>query len=314
MKDSKQIFRIVLINFIVFLCFLVLLEIGLWIKGAMNEGTFLEVLPRLRYKTKMVPFEKVYEQYKKNTLKKTYGENNKKPPIVLFGCSFAYGSGLEDNKTFAYKLAQKTKRPVYNRAFPGGSPSNMLYQLRRDDFYKEVKEPEYIVYLYYTMQFPRMYKMVFWEPSNDLTVRYQKNKNGGLDEIKTDYFYNKLWFLHTVRFFQEYLFETKIYALNRQKVNELLRLHFEESRKAALKHWPNSKFVILLYRDGADIPFFDQELFKTLQKEGFTVIDLNELTGVNLENLEYKLSESDHHPNEKAWDLVVPALSKKMNF
>ena len=53
------------------------------------------------------------------TPRKPDNENFKNPPILLFGCSFAYGEYLAQNQTFSYKLSKLLNSPVYNRAIPG---------------------------------------------------------------------------------------------------------------------------------------------------------------------------------------------------
>ena len=62
-----------------------------------------------------------------------------KPPIIIFGCSFAHGTILLNrNQTIGSKLSKITKRPVYNRGIQGGGLADMYWQTTEDDFYKEV--------------------------------------------------------------------------------------------------------------------------------------------------------------------------------
>ena len=48
------------------------------------------------------------------------------------------------------------------------------------------------------------------------------------------------------------------------------------------------------------------------EKDGFIVIDLNELTGQDLMKPQYKLP--DGHPNENAWNLITPAIIKRLSL
>ena len=42
-----------------------------------------------------------------------------KNPIVVLGCSYAYGQGLKDKETFSYLLSEYTSRPVISFAHCG---------------------------------------------------------------------------------------------------------------------------------------------------------------------------------------------------
>ena len=59
-----------------------------------------------------------------------YAKNDKATsPIILLGCSFNYGYGLDENGTFQAFLAHQTKRPVYNLSLIGGGFREALYIL-----------------------------------------------------------------------------------------------------------------------------------------------------------------------------------------
>ena len=84
-------------------------------------------------------------------------EDSKLKPILLFGCSFAYGYNIPFETTFSEELGRYTKRPIYNRALNGASPSLMLYQLSNEEFYKTIPQPEYVIYTYIADQACRMF-------------------------------------------------------------------------------------------------------------------------------------------------------------
>ena len=68
--------------------------------------------------------------YDKDYRKPSIVHNSTKKPIVLFGCSFAAGSGLKDDETLSARISQLTNRSVYNRGDEGLGPQMMLYQLQ----------------------------------------------------------------------------------------------------------------------------------------------------------------------------------------
>lgn len=48
----------------------------------------------------------------------------------------------------------------------------------------------------------------------------------------------------------------------------------------------------------------------SLQNAGFIVIDRKNLVYFEDNDEKYRLSKTDIHPNEKAWDVIVPELVK----
>jgi len=56
-------------------------------------------------------------------------EYKNKTPILIFGCSFAFGQYLNHKKTVSYKLSKLLKRPVYNRSVPGGGYSTCIIRV-----------------------------------------------------------------------------------------------------------------------------------------------------------------------------------------
>ena len=72
-----------------------------------------------------------------------------KPPILLLGCSYAYGEfiSLEDN--LASKLTNLSNRWVYNFGEPGQGPIYSLLSLELEKQKPLITvEPEYVIYLY----------------------------------------------------------------------------------------------------------------------------------------------------------------------
>lgn len=271
-----------------------------------------------RYSFIMKSFDNVYEYVKIHKMRKPEGLKYSKKPIILFGCSFAYGDSLNNNQTLSYKLSHLTKRPVYNRASGGWGVQHMLYQSRRRDFYKEVKDPEYIIYVFIGEQVFRLEKRIFWQPSNDLYLRY-KEKNADLIEVKSPW--SAFWFLYIMKNYFENV-EEKNYrdSVNIDKKFDFMKLHFIKSKIELQKHYPKAKFVILKYREiypGEGMCtqlYMDINRWQELEKEGFIVIDTKDFVGNSLCSYNYTLSKQDTHPNEKAWDLIVPALAKRLNL
>lgn len=62
-----------------------------------------------------------------------------KKSLAIFGCSMVFGSGLSDEETLASKLSENLNQTfVTTYAFPGDGPQNVLINLLKRDFEKEL--------------------------------------------------------------------------------------------------------------------------------------------------------------------------------
>ena len=77
------------------------------------------------------------------------------------------------------------------------------------------------------------------------------------------------------------------------------------------------KFVIILYGEQKHLKNLIP-VFKNLQNNGFTVININNLSDKNFNSKEYQLWEingkRDKHPNAKAWKEITPLIINKLNL
>lgn len=313
----------IMINILIFCLLFIFLDFCCFLKRY-NQWSIFEKqvnrgLPVFNYSIVIKPFEEVYKFVKENNFRKPVGLNYKKKSIVIFGCSYAYGYVLKDNQILSYKLSQLTKRPVYNRAYLGWGVQHMLFQLRRDDFYKEVKNPEYMIFIFFPDHIRRMYMYVFDSPDayNDFYLRY-KLKNGQLQEVKAQG--NPFSGFSMVKEYNNYKTTSSVFEdCNRDKNFDLMEEIFIESKKEAEKHFPGVKFVILKYANGPNDPqgdwYINTKRWNELKEKGFIVLGVNDLTNKKLNAAEYVYKPNvDFHPNEKAWDLIAPKLVQKLNL
>ncbi len=252
---------------------------------------------------KIQSFDKVYEMIKREKLRKPIGLQYKNRPILLLGCSYAYGYKLDNKETLAYLLSEKMKRPLYNRAFEWNWGLNtMLYQSRREDFYKEVPNPEYIIYVFTSDHREKAncssFDPIFPYPS----VRYI-SKNGKLEKEKFPFRYN----LHMFRTYSEY----KVYKYSQEYLDNSANSFFIQTKKEFDKHWKNYKFIILIYERDKEYIKSEHKNWEELVKQGFTVISTTDLTGGIMDKKEYFISDN-YHPSKQAWNVIVPNLIKKL--
>lgn len=313
---SKKYIKIITINVIIFILIITCLEFAMYQREKNRWAGVIEqqnkVEQRLNSKNVLKPkfllMKKFnYEEYKRNFRPVNYVENSKKNPVIFFGCSYTQGAGLSNEQTLAYKISKLTNRTTYNRGIGGTGPQLMLYQLRRDDFYKEIPKSDCIIYTFISHHFIRLhtYRLSPWDDGINLRYEY---KNGKLSEVNPVFapFYS----LFTVREAQEYIL--KKYHLDRQKNFNLFFDILKESKTLAKTHYPNVKFAILLYLDPTNVALTTTEINR-LEQEGFIVIDAEKLVGHELKSDKYRVEDKDH-PSEQAWDEVAPELVKKLNL
>lgn len=69
-----------------------------------------------------------------------------KKPIIIFGCSFAYGAMLNEEQKIHTKLSKLLKRNIYNFGQCGAGIQFMYSLLNTEDFFKQIKG--YYIHIY----------------------------------------------------------------------------------------------------------------------------------------------------------------------
>ena len=315
----KKIFLIILTNIILFFIIVLFLELIVW--GC--ENLRIKIQDKNYIGTYLIPFHSGIKRFnyvaleefknpKTNLTRKPEGLNYTKRPIVIFGCSYAYGLNLNNEQTFSYKLSHLTKRPVYNRAVSGWGFQHMLNQVRQDKFYVDVPEPEYAIYVMMNDHFRRLYIPTFMSINllyEDYYLRYEikdgkliikKEKNAFFEFIqrlyitqKIEHFYINNILLKPNNYNQYFPFAVK---------------HLVESKKEMEKHWNKTKYVIVLYQT-----FPHDDLFiKKLKENDFIVISLKYDYNLNLDLPQY--TKSDYKKKKKAWDLLTNKIIESLNL
>ena len=286
-----------------------------------NEQPFIFIAASLNHPTMDQDYKNLKGKYyllgnsqEEFLYRRPVGLDYKDKPIILFGCSFAWGARLHENQTFHYKLSQLTKRPVYNRAISGWGVQHMLYQLKRNDFYEEMPEPEYVIFLYISNHISRLYKYNFiYNSFRKYSYNYLKynEKNGELFIERRCQFvpFSRIWNHYILRYIAQ------LSENNKMKSFDLLEKHLLESKYEIEKYWPNTKFIILNYEcdnEYNNLPdILDRNNIKRLLNDGFYVISTSDLTDISLD-VNYNLDENDSHPNEAAWNLITPLFVEKL--
>lgn len=315
----KKTFLIIFTNIILFAIIIFSLEIIVW--GC--ENLRIKFQKEIQYNKLPIPFHpgikriesinlEEFKDSKKTWTRKPEGLNYTKKPIVIFGCSYAYGLNLNKEQTFSYKLSHFTKRPVYNRAVSGWGFQHMLNQVKQNQFYIDIPEPEYVIYLMINDHFRRLYVPTFMSASlldETYNLRYElkdgkliikKEKNALLE------FIHRLYITQKIEHF--YINNILLKSDNYEQYFSFALQHLVESKNEMKKHWKNTKYVVILYQT-----FPHDNLFiEQLKKNGFIVISLKYDYNLNLHTPEYM--SQDYHPKEQAWDLLTNKISESLNI
>lgn len=228
--------------------------------------------------------------------------NNK--TILIFGCSFGFGDGLNDNQNFSGKLHELTNYSVFNRSEGGIGPQLMLYQFESKKVLDLSEECDYIIYVYMFDHLRRNLMFRCFPFLYKVSVRYMLDKNGDLA------FQTCPFLLANSNIYR--IYESALPEIYGERYSlQLLYKLIEQSYKLSKEYYPNSKFILLNYGNDDE---FSQELKVKLESLGVFVVSVSELTNKNLFTVEYQISKYDHHPNEKAWDEITPAFIKKFSM
>lgn len=239
-------------------------------------------------------------------------EYKNKTPVILFGCSFAYGQYLNYNQTFSYKLAEILKRPVYNRAIIGGSFQHMYFQAvdyGNKDLFNDIKDTDTVIYIMINDHYRRS-MLYYFNVLDTYILPHYSYKNGSfrmtrnkfIKFIQSTYTVKNLNHIYADKFV---LNPKRSDILTEQAVN-----YFEATRNKLEEHYGKKiKFYVILY-DTWDIPH-NKLLTEKLKNKGFIVLSTRELTDKDLNSPKYMMQDSIH-PTEEAWNLLTPLIAKKI--
>ena len=253
-----------------------------------------------------------FDAKKDKCLRPVEYRDKSKPPIILFGCSYTEGFGLEENETLSRKLADFTNRTIYNRGHMGTGIPFMYYQLNDKDIMEKLpKNTEYVIFTLIPDHFPRLFRYRNFVLTGDHTLKYKiKNNKLVRDKLMFPFIHS----LYTSIIMEEYIANKKGYDVN--EVKPLAVKLFEESYKIIHKKFPNAKFIIMYYQHykGESTQEYDEIIdnIKNINKDNIEIIYINDLLP-ELYEKKYWL-EDNSHPSAAAWDIIVPVLSEKLGL
>lgn len=326
----KIFFRRIIINILLICLILVSIDYAIYNKYKIayyrdKDKTFVEIYPFPSYiNIYRNGFSPNTIQYLRNNQYHfrpfNIDKNNTKGSILIFGCSFAYSYLLEDSQTISYKLSQYTKRNVFNFGMCACGIQHMLYLIQKNfwgllDNKVNQQQPEYAIFIYIPDHLQRIqYNLIPGIISNGINLQYEiKNSNLEIKQYPSLFLYKSFLVksLYTISDMKKKDNVKKSQYDNFMLANEI----FLESKRLLEEKYPNIKFVILNYQredDGShlELPF----MWDVLKKEGFIVINTQNLIGRKFKGQSNDTTTDGLHPSEEVWNALVPKLVEKLKL
>ena len=146
-----------------------------------------------------------------------------------------------------------------------------------------IVKPEFAIYFYIPNHLQRLQVNIFTNIFFNVTVLHYNLKNSQLKlEQKNNSF-----------IYQIFLTKWIYYTIDKQK-----EINIEQN-----KHY---NFVLT--------ETILKETKKELEQEGFTIINSEDLIGRKFKYHSEDTNIDEYHPSEKAWDILLPPLIKKINI
>lgn len=199
--------------------------------------------------------------------------------LILSGCSFTFGEGVNSNETLASYLSDQFKKTnVYTIAAVGGSPADQLYLIKNFKLNSMIKEEEGIfIFNLFFDHFDRIsltWKTLHW--TSGLTPVWKLEDDRLVFKGKLEHFFS-FKFMQIINFLKlDYLWlrlTSHFRGYELKNSHKLMISFLKQMEKEYLRQYPKGKFLITF-------PLFVKLLPSDLPAE--TAIFLNELKKNNI--------------------------------
>ncbi len=248
-----------------------------------------------------------------------------KPPILVLGCSYVQGQGLEEKDNITSRITKDTNRFAYNYGFAGFGPSYTLTMLMAEEQFPHIEKPEKILYVYMFHHLQRWNKWQYYNVLKELNlIPFQKYNF--LDKYSHIYQY-----IRNVQI-DKYYNEDKDFT----KRSELFFNIMKKIKEQSDKLFPNTEFYFLIYSDiNYDLShgiiysicqendvenmfkiMYSKEFKERLEALGMKVITTEELIGRKMDKTSDRIPNdiSRPHPSNSAWNEIMPKLEKALDL
>lgn len=232
---------------------------------------------------------------------------------LFFGCSIAYGYGLEDDETIPYNYQSNGDIVAYNFAYNGHGTNHVAARLEAQDLSKQVEEKNgKAFYLFFWDHIARavgtmrrhtswLHFAPYYYMENDSLKRDRMFKDG---RPITSYFYENLYQSSILEYF-EVDFPLSLNESHFDLVAEMIRY----SKKLYSEQFGNESFYVVILPSYKTLDTSDFNSFKKIIKsKGVEVIDLSEMVDYGSKHT----LKNDPHPNAEFGKLFSKELYNKI--
>lgn len=234
--------------------------------------------------------------------------------VLIFGGSFTFGEGVQDEESMPYRLGVNTgsELTVYNYGFHGYGPHQMLAALERGMVESGVNEPVTDV-IYQTIP-DHVYRAVgraFWDRSGP---RYVMDEEGGVHYAGRFDDGKGLLEKALDQLLQKSQVYQRLFGLQKRISAQDIDLYvgiIDRARQVLLQQYPGVNFSVVLWGyPGTEV--FD-EIYAALVDRGirvYRVVDI--LPEYADEPWQYELHPQDDHPNSLAHGLIADYIAQEI--
>lgn len=234
--------------------------------------------------------------------------------FVFVGCSFTFGSGVNNEESFPFMFGQKTGTRTYNLGIPGASPANFLYRMREENIslLEDIKDenvtvvltiiPEHVTRLIGTTELFRNPPTFQNYPYFYLSKDKLEYTSSFADEpgIKKHFHYA----LARSNFFSVLNIELPTIQ---DDENYLFARVVDEIRQRVEKNKNVTRFAVALFPNGRGQKKYDGAM-KMLKRLNIEVLDYSIIKAPFLLGDSYSL-RYDGHPSPLTYDLYTDLLA-----
>jgi hypothetical protein len=235
--------------------------------------------------------------------------------LLLFGDSFVFGEGVEDDQTLPFHLSQlATEYRVYNYGFSGYGPQQMLARLEQPTFSSEISETDGLaVYMFIDAHVERaigsMYVYNAWGadmPYYTVNWRGELEQQGsfrtGRPVLST--LYSRLAETEFARYYN-----LNIPGRLRKGHYWLTARIIAEARDEFLQHYPDGQFYVAVYPDEGDYfediaPYLAEFQLKVLNYDEWLKLEAETGTAI----------KGDGHPTGTAHKQVAEWITQDLGL
>jgi len=232
--------------------------------------------------------------------------------VLFFGCSYTFGTGLNDNESMPFQVGIKSKGKykIYNFGFTGYGPHQMLSAIEHELVENVVtsNKPVFAIYSAHVVHVARSAGLESWDVHGPRYIlsKYGEVKYAGHFDDKRESTISKVL--------------NKSNTLNvlsplNQKNIDLLVAIISASKSKLTKLYPGIKFYVLLWDDrGAEI--YNEETIKImddLRSKEITTLLISEILPDYKGNTDkYVISVNDTHPNALINEIIAEYIANNV--